>query len=192
VSRRKLLTSLLCLWALSIAHCGGASGLNDKMEMSLLPQSPIVIDADLTLFAGTEDERVIKAPWFLLNLEFVNNATAETLWVVTVDFKITGVNGTKRVYIDPTVTCKVDNESRAYITILAPGATFIANDDGTDYCDPEINRSTGEREGWFIDGLPGKTGQYNYSVFGTAKGWIADSTGTPIERLLKSGMIITQ
>ena len=185
------------MWGLALAQCGDGEALSKKIEIKFVPELPLVLDADLTLFPGQERERIIKAPWFLVYPEVINKTGDHTLYLVAIRYNIFGAGRNVEVVPEPGASCDVDGFGRAYMVILSPlagqnryvGADYI----GSDACDP-TDYDSQIREGWYIDDLPtnGSSSGFSYGVNTEALGWIADATGTPIERLINFSGFGTQ
>lgn len=186
-----LLTATIGLFS---AQCGEVGGLSADVDFSAVPDKPVVIDADLTLDEGTDFERTVNGPWFIVGFTIVNGSDKE-MWVVTTKFEITTklANGVTTVYthqIDASVTCSgIEGASRAYQVRLAPGDTFTGldsqpTDDGLSLvqCDAGDYDSPVTRERWYIDDLPANDGGI-YNVKAELVGFFIDTDGTPIENI---------
>jgi hypothetical protein len=191
IMRNKFAAVLLaCLWSLGLAQCGGKESLSKNVDITFVPQNPIVVNADLTLYPGQLNETEVKAPWFLFKTRVENNSTRK-LYLVTYGFDVTGIKtgvpSTVHKSIDPSVTCDVTGATRAYLAILEPGQVYQAVTDG---CDPTSIRSD-TFEGWYIDSLP-DSDSFFYGVDVTGEGWFVDGNEIPVERLVFYGSISTQ
>lgn len=186
---RTVLFAVFGLWCLGLTQCSGVEGLSKDVKITLVPEDPVVINADITLYANTENEVVIRAPWYLFRSSVTNNSD-KTLYFVTYTFKVTGRKDGRQVTsnhsIDPNFSCFSDTLSRPYLAIITPGTTYKQADscDSTSYDDLAY-------EAWYIHGLP-EADSFDYSVDVTAEGWFVNADGVPIERLVYDGYQFTQ
>lgn len=193
--RTKLtLTLLICLWTLGLAQCGSKKQLSSDVKFVLVPEDPVIINADLTLNPNTDNERVISKPWFLFSAR-VENKTDNLLNLVTITFKGRGIkNGAPVSYkgaLDPGSACydPAGLDSRSYVAIIQPGQTYVSV---TDECDETtVVGPPADYEGWYIHGLPeADTPIYTFDVSG--EGWFVDEDNIPIERLNMVNSLVTQ
>lgn len=194
---RKIATCTLCIFSLvGLAQCGDKTSKSKDVRFTLSPDNPIVINADLTLNAGQDNERVIAAPWFLFSSRVVNNSDSTLFlqsYTLTVSAIKDGQTVTKSMSIDPAVTCDDSTEARVYIAIIPAGTTYTGLNPSPalpDYCDPADIVSTAA-ESWYIDALP-DADDFFYTVEVKGEGWFVNGDGVAIERLILNGQMFTQ
>lgn len=187
---------LLVICFFGLAQCGDKNAKSKDIKFTLIPDDPIVINADLVLFPGQDNEQKITAPWFIFSSRVVNNSDS-ALNLVTYLFRISFVRngqvGETTTTIDPSITCDEDGFSRSALAFIPAGATFTGLNPSPalpDYCDQTDIVST-SAEQWYIDSLP-QADSFFYTVQVEGAGWFVDSSGVAIERLVMSGQMYTQ
>lgn len=166
---RILLLVLLCLGGL--IQCGG-DGDNGKVEFAITPKSPVVINADLTLNPGTDNELVIKAPWFRFGFKIHNKSphavTVQSLVFTVVAITTSGITTTE-YKLDP---------GDVNATILAEIPPNQAN-------------PTAVAANFYAHGLAKNATSFNFSVTVDVQGWFGEEDA-PEKRLTKSYSFVTR
>jgi hypothetical protein len=190
---------VISFWLLSLAQCGSEDSNSSKLKAKLVPQDPVVINADKVLFGGTDQEISIAKPWFLFKFG-LNNKSENTLILQTITFK-TGMNQPDFEFsLDPSAFCDADANGieRSELAQIPPNTFYTGIDTlggPLGFCDAtDITTTTPyEDDHWYVYGLPElRNGDFNYSIDVTFQGWFEDSTGEAIERLELEDAIDTQ
>ena len=196
--RKKIATVFLAIFCVTyVAQCGEEDALSKDVKLTLVPEDPIVVNADITLRPGTESEQTIPGPWFLFRYSIFNGSDRE-LSLVTYIFKISGIrNGARFIEeasIDPSSACTdPDNNLRAFLAIVPAGATAsgaVETSPMVGNCNPRILEVPPDYEGWYI-ALPEADNTF-YSIDVEAAGWFENADRIPIERLDVFGSLFTQ
>jgi hypothetical protein len=184
----------------SLAQCGDDDALSSKVDVTFVPTTPYIVNADLTLNPGLDNEFTAEAPWFIFSSR-VDNKSENQLQLVTFTFNIRGfkngapVSGTTS--IDPNESCVVATTGgRAYLAEIPPGG-FYQN--LTDECDSDSITTTSSQLGynnriyerWYIYSLPDAS-SFNYDIEVIPEGWFQDDEDVPIERFTYTGYLTTQ
>ena len=215
----RLATVILgCLSCAGLAQCSNKNSLSKGVKFKSVPDTPIVINTDMTVHAGQENEFKVKAPWFEYKSRIENNSN-KILVLVTFDFNIKGIfrgaPTTSTASLDPNKLCDSTSFSggvRPYLAVLAPGEVYQNLNTSYDTLYPAVTPQTGSAyhcqyfpsphslgdfnsavgyESWYIDGLPAAD-TYNYIVDIAGQGWFEDDSDVPVERLVMSGTLFTQ
>ena len=164
---------LLGLLALSTIQCGVESEsmkLSKLLTLTPVPESPIVINADITIDKGTENERTIKAPWtrFKFNL---NNQSGQKFRILTFTYYATSTKGGG--------------------IVKAEGGFDFGSQSGEIYGDFESNYNGTHSVVIYLGSLP-EADSFVYTVEFEAQGYFLDSSGEPVNRLNLSTTMVTQ
>lgn len=192
---KKIMCLFACLfWLGGLAQCGDEKALSKDVRTKNIPDSPIVVNAKLVLYPGTERERTISPPWFLWGV-LVNNLSTNDLVLVTyeLDIRGSGAGSTKKTSIDPNVTCSDDSVSRPIIAYIPAGQSYsdLVATSG-EKCDATAIVTTSVEQ-FYVDALPkNPVGDFSYTVEVKGVGWFVDEENIPIERYESYGLIITE
>lgn len=176
-------TGLFLLVALLNAQCSDSSK-SSKISIDIVPEQPIVINADFTLVddSGTPSDTTddvttdIVAPWFQFRYLITNNSD-ETVTIVNFKLKITTF-GKDGKLIETEQELDPEDLDQTFLAEITPGDTYgdVASEQPT----------------WFIHGLPDETkvSSFAYRVEFKAVGWFGDST-TPTKSFNRSVTSVT-
>lgn len=190
------------LSTLTLAQCGGKDAKSKDVSLDMIPDDPVVINADL-VYGPPDAEITITAPWFQMGWRLVNGSDS-TLVLTTYKIESSGTkNGaivSSESTLDPTLTCADEDgddapNSRNYLAIIGPGLTYrgLNPTDLTpvlELCDPtDVSSTVAER--WYVDSLPEVDG-FSYFVEVEAIGFFVNDDGDAIERLVSSSSMFTK
>lgn len=152
---------------IEIVACGQSN--NGNVFITSNPEKPVVILADLTLYAHTDHEKKITAPWFKY-LARVKNDSNTILTVCSFFHTITTIKDGKEVSRE----VKMQMEDSYWIAEIPPKTTTT------------IPYTV------YVSGLPqGDPGLYSYSVNIELEGWFGDHDN-PTERAQATMSLTTQ
>lgn len=100
------------LSATALVSCGGDKDKSDKTKISLIPEKPIVITADIE-----QDGSTVAAPWFKFYAT-ITNPTAEPITIVALEVEVTGLNSS-----GSSTTNKVAFAASSYNRTISVGTT---------------------------------------------------------------------
>ncbi|MCB0421437.1 MAG: hypothetical protein KDD61_10605 [Bdellovibrionales bacterium] len=191
---RALAFTLFLTGALGLISCGSDQATFEKLEFSVTPGKPVVINADTNLiidrdgdgsieFADGDRIDLVKKPWILIQPTVVNN-TDQVMTVVTIHFEILGtVNGQsvkKETTINPT-------DLGADVRILGelqPGESL-----GGATATYNIGR-------WYIGELPfdelDDFQSFSYTITANVLGWVGAFNSDAERRIVKTITFTTQ
>lgn len=153
--RQRLALFALLIFAFALVSCEG-DGDSAKVELTIIPESPIVIEADLTIPVADDEDTTITGPYFRWMVSVTNKSSKK---VVITAFKMT-------------VTAPGIGESEStYDSAESGGFYFVA-------LDP--NESQAINVIFYASGLPeDPSGRYHYRVELEPIGWFLKNTTDP-------------
>ena len=146
VSKTKLLLALFAFTFLT-SNCG-KNGLNQRAKVEIVPEEPIVINADLEL-----GDLTCGAPWYYARYK-ITNGSEEPIVLVAVKSEITGYKDGKTV----TGTVDVTDLDLPYLLIVGEKQGEV---------------DTVDSRGIYVCGLPEADG-LAYTVTSEAIGWFGE------------------
>lgn len=151
------LTKIFLLFGLcvSVTSCSGDS-INDKIDITLDPKRPVVINADLSMdIDGDGELDTVAAPWFPFSFK-VNNKSDKTIVIQTFTFNLRAVK---------------DGSIVEYENSIDPGLADLTS---LEIINPETEVEHSLT--WFIPGLP-ESDSFIFQGTATAIGWSVGDDG---------------
>lgn len=187
---RGLLRALAVCASLPLIQCGSGSNVASKVNLAMIPKSPVVILSDFTLNPGATNEQAIKGPWFAVTYKVINNSDKDIV-IQSLLFKITAVTTsgnitTKTSGIDPAdyAAFFCPAHTPTYLDVVPAGTTIYAGAGG----DPT---RTSPCFLTYVHTLEKNVQNYAYQVEVQVQGWIGTPT-LPSDRFEKSIYFFTQ
>lgn len=128
---------MLLLSSLTFLSSCEETGESNDVEITLIPNSPLIINSDFTIIRADGEPRTITGPWFGFSYTIFNGATSP-LVVVSFEMEITGRSNGATVTKSYTPDFGDFSAARTRIT-----ESSIAPDDSFD-----------ETVTWYVDDLP--------------------------------------
>ncbi|MCC7406206.1 MAG: hypothetical protein IT288_17560 [Bdellovibrionales bacterium] len=179
--RKFILPVLLALMSTASIHCSGGSGVASKVDVSVVPERPVVIDTDFTLRIEDGDgdpdtfqTEEITAPWFPFSYTVKNNSS-EYITIVNFKFTVTGRKGTESTSTTSELSLDDLGTNVTYLEEIGPGRSASRFTDVT----------------WYIHTLPANVDNFSYKVKVEVQGWVGKATD-PKERFDKELTFTTQ
>lgn len=159
---------ILLFFSMTTIMSCGEEGDSAKVDITLIPETPLVVNSEFVIIRADGEPKTISGPWFSFRYSIANGSTSP-LVVVSFDMEVTATNdGTtsKKTYT-PDFGDYSSSRTRITTTAIDPGDTF---DESVD---------------WYADSLP-KQENFRYRVKITFVGYFEQEDDTSTDDIDES------